>query len=331
MLEDSFGRKIEYVRISLTDRCNLRCRYCMPEGGIEKLPYGQILTFAEIKRIIGILEEIGIKKFRFTGGEPFLRNGSLDFFESLNLRDFYISTNLSMENLDIERINRLNPAGVNVSLDTLKPEKFKHITRSGDINVFFENLARLKVRNLKINTVVIKDFNEDEIVDFINFALKNNATIRFIEKMGLINDSLEFVPLGKVKSDLIKNKIIGSRSFKENNSVAKYYSLEAGKGRVGFITPVTRPFCKNCNKLRLKATGDVKLCVFSGENYNLRDVLRQESDNAKIKLWLSNIIKNKPESMGTFPKLAGPAKQGGDTSGRESAPVLGEFMARIGG
>ena len=319
MLKDSFGRKIEYVRISLTDRCNLRCRYCMPEGGIEKLTAAQILTFAEIKRIIGIFEEIGIKKFRFTGGEPFLRNGSLDFFESLNLRDFYVSTNLSMKNLDIERINRLKPAGVNVSLDTLKPERFKHITRRGDINVFFENLAKLKVGNLKINTVVMKDFNEDEIVDFINFALKNNATIRFIEKMERINDSLEFVPLKKIKDSLIKSGIIDPQAWRENNSVAEYYSLKAGKGRVGFITPVTRPFCGNCNKFRLKATGDIKLCIFSGKNYSLRDVLRSEKSNKKIKAWLGDIVKTKPENMGAC------------SGRRESAPVLGEFMSSIGG
>ena len=314
MLKDSFGRKIEYVRISLTDRCNLRCRYCMPEGGIGKRRHEEILTFEEIKRVVKILEEIGVKKFRFTGGEPFLRKGSLDFFESLNLRSFHITTNLCIKNLDVERINGLGAAGINVSLDSLRPERFKSITRCGDLGVFLENLKKLRVGNLKINMVVIKDFNEDEIVDFINFGLKFNATVRFIEKMKIVNDSLEFVPLKKIKDDLLKSGIIGPQAWREDNSVAEYYPLKAGKGRVGFITPVTRPFCENCNKFRIKATGDVKLCVFSRETCSLRDVLRQESDNEKIKLWLSNIIKNKPEA--------------GSVAG---SPEMAESMSEIGG
>lgn len=311
MLKDSFGRKIEYVRISLTDRCNLRCRYCMPESGIEKCRHDEILAFEEIKRVVKILKETGVKKFRFTGGEPFLRRGSLDFFESLDLKDFYITTSLSFRDLDIERISRLDPAGINVSLDSLKADRFKYITRCGDIDVFLGNLKRLKVRNLKINTVVIKDFNEDEIIDFINFGLKFNATVRFIEKMKIVNDSLQFVPLEKVKDSLIKKGIIDPLAWRENNSVAEYHKLRGqallpSVPAVGFITPVTRPFCGNCNKFRIKATGNVKLCIFSGETYGLRDVLRRESDDEKIKTWIGDIIRNKPESGSDagFPKVA---------------------------
>ena len=297
MLKDSFERKIEYARISLTDRCNLRCRYCMPGIGIEKSRHDKILTFEEIRRIIKILDETGVKKIRFTGGEPFLRTGSLDFFESLDLKDFHITTNLSIPNLDVERINKLDPAGINVSLDSLKTDRFKYITRCGDLDGFLENFKRLKIRNLKINTVVVKDFNEDEIIDFVNFGLKFNATVRFIEKMSMLRDSLEFVPLAGVKDTLVKKGLIDPLAWRENNSVAEYHSLKAGEGRIGFITPVTKPFCKNCKKIRIKATGDVKLCIFSGENYSLRDVLRQENNDEKIKTWISNITRNRPAGV----------------------------------
>lgn len=293
-MHDSFGRRIDYLRISLTDRCNLRCRYCMPEEGVEKFHHRDILSFEEINRVLRITRELGINKFRFTGGEPLLRKGVFDFFETLPSGDYNITTALAIDGLDIERINRLKFAGLNVSCDSLKPEKYHYITRWGELSIFLSNLKRVRVDNLKINVVVIKGFNEDEIVDFIEFAEKYQATVRFIEKMDFVDGELEFSSLTEIKSQLIEKGIIKPEGFRINNSVSEYHSLTSRGGKVGFITPITRHFCGSCSKIRLKANGEAKLCVFARDNYNLRDILRSEPDDDIVKKWFHDIIQFKP-------------------------------------
>ena len=293
-MHDSFERKIDYLRISLTDRCNLRCRYCMPEEGVEKFHHRDILSFEEIGRVLRIARELGINKFRFTGGEPLLRKGVFDFFEALPSGDYNITTALAIEGLDIERINRLKIAALNISCDSLKPDKYRYITRWGDLSVFLSNLKRVRVDNLKINVVVIKDFNEDEIVNFIDFAGEHRATVRFIEKMDFAAGGPEFSSLTEIKRQLVENGIIQPEGFRINNSVSEYHSLIKGDGNVGFITPITRHFCRDCSKIRLKANGELKLCVFAGDNYNLRDILRSEPDDNVVKKWLHDIIQFKP-------------------------------------
>jgi GTP 3',8-cyclase len=293
-MQDKFNRKIDYLRISLTDRCNLRCRYCMPEEGVDKFHHRDILRFEEISRILRITQELGINKFRFTGGEPLLRKGVLDFFETLPDGDYNITTALALDGLEIERINQLNFSALNISCDSLKPEKYRFITRRGDLSVFLSNLKRVKVDNLKINVVVIKGFNEDEIVDFIEFADRYRATVRFIEKMDFVTGELKFSSLTEIKSDLIEAGIIEPEGFRINNSVSEYHSLTNNGGRVGFITPISRHFCDTCSKIRLKANGELKLCVFDGDNYNLRRILRSEPDDDLVKKWLTDVIQLKP-------------------------------------
>lgn len=293
-MHDSFGRKIDYLRISLTDRCNLRCRYCMPEEGVEKFHHRDILSFEEINRVLRITRELGINKFRFTGGEPFLRKGVFEFFEELPSGDYNITTALAIDGLDIERINQLKFAGLNVSCDSLRPERYRYITRWGELSIFLSNLKRVRVDNLKINVVVIKSFNEDEIVDFIEFACAHRATVRFIEKMDFAAGEPEFSSLTEIKKLLIENGIIKPKGFRINNSVSEYYSLIKGDGNVGFITPITRHFCQDCSKIRLKANGELKLCVFARDNYNLRDILRSEPDDDIVKKWLHDILQFKP-------------------------------------
>ena len=294
MLKDLLDRTIDYLRVSLTDRCNLRCRYCMPEEGVEKFQHQDILSFEEINRVIKITRELGISKFRFTGGEPFLRKGALEFFEEITIRDIYITTNLAIDGLDVERINRLKLGGLNVSWDSLKPARYRRITRWCDLNVFIENLKRVKIDNLKINVVVIKDFNEDEIVDFIRFGVVHQATIRFIEKMDFTPDGLKFSSLKAIKQRLIDDQIIGPESYRIHNSVSEYHSLIGEQGSVGFITPITNHFCASCSKIRIKANGELKLCIFGRDSYNLRDILRTEPDDDRVKSWLTGIIRYKP-------------------------------------
>jgi cyclic pyranopterin phosphate synthase len=292
-MHDSFGRTIDYLRISLTDRCNLRCRYCMPEEGVVKFQHRDILSFEEISRVMRITRELGINKFRFTGGEPFLRKGVFEFFEKLPSGDYHITTALAIDGLNIERINRLKFAGLNVSCDSLRPERYRYITRWGELSIFLSNLQKVRVDNLKINVVVIKNFNEDEIIDFIEFAGAHRATVRFIEIMDFAAGALGFSSLTKIKRQLIDNRIIKPEDFRINNSVAEYHSLIQGEGKVGFITPITRHFCRNCNKIRLQANGELKLCIFEKKKYNLKEILRSTSDDAVIKQWLSDIIRHK--------------------------------------
>ena len=266
----------------------------MPEEGVEKFQHQDILSFEEINRVIKITRELGISKFRFTGGEPFLRKGALEFFEEIIIRNFYITTNLAIDGLAVERINRLKLGGLNVSCDSLKPARYRRITRCGDLNVFIENLKRVKIDNLKINVVVIKDFNEDEIVDFIRFGVAHRATVRFIEKMDFNPDGLKFSSLKVIKQRLIGDQIIGPENYRIHNSVSEYHPLIGEQGNVGFITPITNHFCARCGKIRLKANGELKLCIFGRDRYNLRDILRTEPDNDRVKSWLTGIIRYKP-------------------------------------
>lgn len=293
MLTDSFGRKIGYVRISLTDRCNLRCIYCMPEDGIKKLHHNEILSYEEIERIIKILQKLGLKKFRFTGGEPLVRKGVIGFLEKLNLKEFYITTNLAIEGLEIERINNLNLDSINISCDSLKPDRYRYITRGGNLDVFMDNFRRLNVKNVKLNVVIIKNFNEDEIIDFIEFGLKHNVTVRFIEKMNIINDGLEYVSVQNIKKRLIAENIIEPQSINDGNAVAEYFCLKNNNGKVGFISPISKPFCNYCNKIRIKANGDIKLCLFDENSFNIKKILQKEKDDEKVKQWIENIIVNR--------------------------------------
>ncbi len=295
-MRDSFDRKIDYLRISLTDLCNLRCRYCMPAEGVKKFSHSDILRFEEIERVIRICRELGFVKFRFTGGEPLLRRGAMDFLEKLEGDGYYLTTNLAVDNLDIDRLNRLSLEGINVSCDSLKPERYRWITRRGDLSVFLDNLKRVRSENLKINVVVMRDFNEDEIEDFIAFANRHRATVRFIEKMEFSPGGPGFSSLAKTRERLSARGVIEPEGRYINNSVASYHSLRGREGKVGFITPVSHHFCPTCSKIRLKANGEVKLCVYSPENHNLRDLLRREPDDRPVKGWLTELIARKPFS-----------------------------------
>ncbi len=293
-MRDGFDRTIDYLRISLTDRCRLRCRYCMPAQGVEKFSHADVLRFEEIERVIRIFRELGFVKFRFTGGEPLVRKGVLDFLERLPFPGYYLTTSLAVEDLEIDRINRLPMAGLNVSCDSLKPDRYRWITRRGDLSVFLRNLEGIRARNLKLNVVVMQGFNEDEIEDFIDFARKHRATVRFIEKMDFASGGPGFSSLAEIRDRLVEKGVIEPEGRHIHNSVSCYHELRGRRGKVGFITPVSRHFCPDCSKIRLKANGEIKLCVFAGENFNLRDRLRSEPDDRVIREWLAGLIARKP-------------------------------------
>ncbi|MCG2726518.1 MAG: radical SAM protein [Elusimicrobia bacterium] len=296
MLKDSFGRIIDYARISLTDKCNMRCRYCIPEEGVKKRCHDELLKFEEIYFLLEILKELGINKFRFTGGEPFIRREAMCFFENLNIGEFYITTNLSADNLDIDRLNNLNLDGINISLDTLNPKKYTWLSRGWYLKGVIENIRNLRVKNIKLNAVIIKGFNDDEIKPLINFANEIGATMRFIEKMDFLKDNLKYVPLDKIRKNLILDNIISEEKISPKNSAAIYHQQSAGKGKVGFIMPISKPFCSTCDRIRLTADGAIKLCLFAEKSLNLRDMLREEKNKDEIKEILTKTAFAKPRA-----------------------------------
>ena len=306
------GKTIDYLRISLTDRCNFRCRYCMPEKGVDKFSHDDILTYEEIRRLIRVFSELGVKKFRFTGGEPLVRRGILDLLGAIvrERKGIHLTTNLTAPGLDIEKLNRLRLDGINVSCDSLKPSRYSYITRGGELEVFLENLNGLKVGNLKLNVVVILGFNEDEIEDFISLGRERNITVRFIEKMDSVDSDTEFVSLSPIKERLIRQGAIRKEGFRKNNSVAEYHYLLPGPGMVGFITPISHSFCDTCSKIRLMANGEIKLCLFDRRGYPLRPILRSGAPDAEIKDFLVRAVSDK------FPHPP-------DTRGRETIAKMG--------
>lgn len=281
MLKDSFGRIIDYARISLTDKCNMRCRYCISEKGVKLRAHEDLLKFEELNFLLEIFKELGIKKFRFTGGEPFVKRNAMEFFENLNIGKFHITTNLSTDNLDIDRLNNLNLAGLNISLDTLNPEKYKWLSRGSVLEPVIKNLRALKVKNIKLNAVIIKDFNEDEIKPLINFAGEIGATMRFIEKMDFLRDNLKYAPLDDIRKKLISGNFLSEEKISPKNSAAIYHKRNSGNGLVGFIMPISRPFCSTCNRIRLSSDGTIKFCIFAKETLNLRDIIRNGKGQGK--------------------------------------------------
>ena len=282
---DSFGREINYLRISLTDRCNLRCMYCMPEAGIsEKMNHDEMLTLEEIYQVAKVFVGLGVKKIRLTGGEPLVRKGIVDLVAMLSqlegLEDLAMTSNGLLLK---EMAGPLKAAGlnrVNVSLDTMQADKYREITRGGRLEDVLEGLAeakRLGFSPLKINTVLMGGFNDDEVVDFINLTKNEAIDVRFIELM----------PIGEAAGWAEEN-FISSQQILENfkdlqpieredpSSPANYYRLQGAKGKVGFINPISCKFCSNCNRVRLTSRGKLKLCLHSNQEIDLREVLHKE-------------------------------------------------------
>ncbi|MCR3956977.1 MAG: GTP 3',8-cyclase MoaA [Gudongella sp.] len=286
-MRDRFGRDINYLRISLTDRCNLRCEYCMPEDGIKnKIPHEDMLSLEELYEITKAFVDLGISKIRFTGGEPLVRYGAVEFIKKVNalegVREVTLTTNGIMLN---DYLDELLDAGVkrlNISLDTLDPEKYKKITRGGDIHrvlTAIENARAKGIKPIKINTVLIGGFNDDEIPKMLEMTRDGSMDVRFIELMPIGEAA------GFAKSKFISNEEILRRvpqlvavEREDPSSPATYYRLPGGKGKVGLINPISCKFCTNCNRVRLTATGKLKLCLHSNREIDLKKVLREGRD-----------------------------------------------------
>ena len=293
---DSFGREIDYLRISITDRCNFRCVYCMPEEGIVKKEHSDILSFEGILRIVKALSKYGIKKVRVTGGEPMVRKGCLSFINQLGsilgINDVCLTTN-GFYLKDAEQELKHNKIDMlNVSLDTLDKNTFAQITRGGDLDKVLQGLdtaVKCGIKNIKINAVLMRGVNDNAIREFAEFGKAHNFKIRFIEIMPFsVNNSYE--KYGITADEIIAKYNLIRTPEKDYSNNIETYAFE-DELEVGFIRPISKKFCEKCNRLRLTADGKLLLCLHGSAYIDLKDVLDDEN---KLNEAIESAFKNKP-------------------------------------
>lgn len=305
-LIDNFGRQMDYVRLAVTDRCNLRCQYCMPAHGIDIVPRQELLSFKEMYRLIRVLTELGVNKIRLTGGEPFVRKDFVGFLEMLSYNDLLdainITTNGALISHHIERIEQLKKVkNINLSIDSLNREKFAKITRRDvypEVYKTFENLEKSNL-NLKLNVVVQSGFNTDEIVDFVRLTKEKDVSVRFIEEMPFNGKGQrkmqENWTLKRILNE-IKTEFDVTEIQSEKSSTSRNYKIENHLGTVGIIPAFTRTICNDCNRIRITSTGTFKNCLFDDGVFNLRDFMRKGASNDDLKELFLSLVKNKPEN-----------------------------------
>lgn len=298
-MKDLYGREISYLRISVTDLCNLRCKYCMPESGVCKLEHADVLKLEEFYEIAKAFVELGVRKIRITGGEPLVKNGIVELVKkisSLGVDDLAMTTNGLLLPKYAKELKKAGLNRVNISLDTLNREKYREITRGGDLLDVFKGIEIAKevgLTPIKINTVLIGDFNIDEIENFVYITQQENIDVRFIELMP-IGEASGWAEEKFVSNNMILEKVpeLIKTEAKDPSSPAVYYKLPNGLGKVGIINPISCKFCDACNRVRLTASGKLKLCLHSDDEIDLREVLRSGGDLNKA---IRESILQKPE------------------------------------
>ena len=305
-LVDNFGRQMEYVRLAVTDRCNLRCQYCMPAHGIDIVPRQELLSFKEMYRLIRVLTELGVKKVRLTGGEPFVRKDFAGFLEMLSYNDLLdeinITTNGALISKHISKIEKLEKVKkINLSIDSLDRGKFAKITRRDvypEVYKTFELLEKSSL-DLKLNVVVQSGFNTDEIVDFVRLTKDKNVAVRFIEEMPFNGkgqrDMKENWTFNKILNE-IKTEFDVTEVYSGKSSTSRNYAIDNHLGSVGIIPAFTRTICGDCNRIRITSTGTFKNCLFDDGVFNLRDFIRKGASNEDLKELFLSLVKEKPQN-----------------------------------
>jgi len=302
-LTDTYGRKINYLRLSITDRCNMRCRYCMPAEGVEKLSHRQVLNYEELRRIARCAVALGVEKIRVTGGEPLVRKGIVPFLSSLSslpgLKHLVLTTNgYLLEEMAAD----LKSAGVqrlNVSLDSLQADRFRAITRIGELSRVLAGIAAADRAGfpVKINMVVMRGVNDDELEAIAGLALEHPYAIRFIEYMPSRKEpgwQDLVLPGEKILERLAARFSLAPASREDVDGPARKYLVEGAAGTLGIITPVTGHFCAECNRIRVTSTGTAISCLFSGGEVDLKPLLA-EADDAPLLAALKRIAEGKPD------------------------------------
>lgn len=303
---DNFGRKVDYVRISVTDRCDLRCKYCMPESNPYFYEKKDILSTKKLEKISNALIKLGIKKIRITGGEPLIRKDIVDYMSFLSnklkqkkIDELLITTNGTQLTKYASTLSELGVKRINVSLDSLVKEKFNFITNGGKLDEVLKGIftAREKKIKIKINTVLLNKFNDDEIIPIMEWCAKNKFKLSFIELMPIgevpSSRSLQYLSV-KTAKDIINKKFQLVESSLKSSGPSNYFFCEKLNSYVGFISPISDHFCLTCNRIRVTSNGIIYPCLGDNNSINLNPILETGTEYKLIKV-LKDVIFNKPE------------------------------------
>ncbi len=292
-LIDKYNRHLNYLRISITDRCNLRCLYCAPGGLVPKLPHDDILRYEEILRVVRLGVRLGISKVRLTGGEPLMRKGVYEFLEELvaidGLSDISLTTNGVMLAENIEKIETAGIKRINISLDTLNREKFKHITGYDLFDQVWAGIEKAYAHGfdpIKLNVVALRGYNDDEFVDLAKLSLTYPFHIRFIEYMPIGNaqmNSSDYILTPDIKTCLSPLGDLVPVTRKHMDGPAQRYRIKGARGEIGFIQAMSQHFCHTCNRLRLTANGQLRPCLLSDKQLDIRGPLRRGCSDDELK------------------------------------------------
>lgn len=305
-LIDRFNRRIDYVRLSVTDRCDFRCTYCMAED-MTFLPRRDVLSLEEIARIAGIFVNLGVAKLRVTGGEPLVRRDVGQLFQQLGalegLAELAVTTNGSQLAQHAPALRAAGVTTVNISLDTLDPERFHALTRTGHLHDVLAGIEAARAQHfprIRINSVILQGSNETDVLPLLNFALDRGLDIAFIEEMPLGQVNLAGKPLEFVASDEILEAIARHHDLQpdtapDHGGPARYWRVDGGPSRLGLISPHSNNFCASCNRLRVTAEGQLLLCLGNDHAISLRDLLRAGASDADLSEAICRALQDKPE------------------------------------
>lgn len=326
-LIDQFGRKVDYIRLSITDRCDFRCTYCMSED-MQFLSRDKVLTLEESARLVNIFVNLGVSKVRITGGEPLVRKNAMWLFNAVGqlngLDELVVTTNGSQLKKHAKALKDAGVKRINISLDTLDPKRFKAITRTGDLHKVLDGIQAAKqagFEKIKLNTVLMHGINDDETLSLVDFAIEENIDIAFIEEM----------PLGEVdharansfcSNDetlaTIQSQYALTKSGYQTGGPASYWSIDNSNTKIGFISPHSHNFCESCNRVRISCKGELFLCLGQEDKIELMPILRKNPNND------TPVIEAILASMQVKPK-------GHDFDLQRQAPAVVRFMSHTGG
>ncbi|HEX9758174.1 MAG TPA: GTP 3',8-cyclase MoaA [Nitrospiria bacterium] len=307
IMTDAFNRRITYLRVSITDHCNLRCQYCMPAEGIEFMDNSSLLSYDEFLRIIRVAAKRGLKKVRITGGEPLVRRGVVEFVQEISkiegIQDIALTTNGILLKKMAEPLYKAGLRRLNVSMDSLKAEKFKEITRGDVLERVWEGIheaERVGFSPIKINCVLQETVNQDEIIDFVKLTLNKPYHVRFIEFMPCANLDMwqrTYKPAMDMQSKIIEefNELIPAQEESDIAGPAENFKLPGAQGVVGFIHAISGHFCDTCNRVRLSSDGKIRPCLFSNLEVDFREALRNGCTDEEISGLLDQVLGIKPE------------------------------------
>jgi cyclic pyranopterin phosphate synthase len=326
-LIDQFGRKVDYIRLSITDRCDFRCQYCMAED-MTFLPRNEVLSLEECARLVRIFVSLGVTKVRITGGEPLVRKNALWLLDEIgqlnNLKELVLTTNGSQLEKQAKTLKIAGVKRINISLDSLNNERFKSITRTGELQKVLAGIQAAKqagFENIKLNTVLMRGVNDDETIPLVEFAIQQNIDISFIEEMplGEVNHAREssFVSNDDTLK-LLQSKYTLTPSTHQSGGPARYWQIANTQTKIGFISPHSHNFCESCNRVRITCKGELYLCLGQEDKIDLMPLLRQYPDDD------TSVIEAILNSMSIKPK-------GHDFDLRRTEPAVIRFMSHTGG